>query len=207
MGSSLRRRSILAAVSLGLALGITLPASAGTIGINGSTLVFTSSDAGDSVIHGSTTATDFFLIGETFDIVTPGCVVDGGGVRCALSGFTLAAIIEIDGDDVIDMTTVSSSLPLFLSGGNGNDIILGGAGDDILKGGAGDDVLLGGSGNNLLFGGPGDDILLDGIEGDDTQAPPDPTLDLTGVPEPATMLLTATGLAASALARRRRRAR
>jgi len=196
MPSTIKHVWVFATVLFVLAITFVTPASAGTIGLNGSTLIFTSSDAGDSVLVALTSATEVTLSGETFDILTPSCSGSITSVHCTLADFNVLAIIEISGDDVVDATGVGSILDLFISGGEGEDILLGGAGDDILKGGPGDDVLFGGPGDNLLFGGSGGDILIDGIEGDDAQAPPDPTLAPTAVPEPATLLLTGMGLAA-----------
>jgi len=184
------------------------PAFATTIGIDGSTLIFTAgpSEAGDDVIQISTTSTDLLVSGyPTVDIQTSICTPAGGGVRCSLGSFTLAAFMSGAGDDVINASAVFG-LDLFLSGGDGNDILLGGAGNDTLKGGAGDDVLLGGAGVNLLYGGAGFDVVLDGLEVDG-DGPPDPTLPQapTEVPEPATLTLMGLGLGATILRRRSRR--
>lgn len=56
---------------------------------------------------------------------------------------------------------------LFLTGTEGDDVMLGGAGDDTLIGGGGDDTLYAMGGNSLLDGGPGNDTLVGG-EGNDT---------------------------------------
>src|SRR5262249_1373810 len=45
------------------------------------------------------------------------------------------------------------ALPVYLDGGDGNDILLGGSGDDVLNGGTGHDLLVGGAGNDILYGG------------------------------------------------------
>ncbi|MER0044607.1 calcium-binding protein [Pseudomonas sp. MGal98] len=56
-----------------------------------------------------------------------------------------------------------------LRGVNGNDTLLGGAGDDWMHGGFDDDLLQGGAGNDTLIGGAGSDTYLFGRgEGQDT---------------------------------------
>ena len=66
--------------------------------------------------------------------------------------------------------------PVFLEGGDGDDLLRGSGANDSLSGGAGNDTLIGAggnnllqvdSGNNLLRGGEGDDVLLGGT-GNDT---------------------------------------
>ena len=175
------------------------PAVAGPLGISGTTLIAYGS-AGDDVIVGFTTATELTLVGVTFELQTSACT-GVGTVTCTLAAFDQLAIIADAGSDTLEMSGVGANLPLFLSGGDGDDVLIGGAGDDILKGGPGDDVLLGSAGTNLLFGGPGDDIALDGLASDG-DGPPDPALP-TGIPEPGTGLLLGLGLAAVYASQRR----
>jgi Ca2+-binding RTX toxin-like protein len=67
----------------------------------------------------------------------------------------------LDGDDVIDASSVAvGAVQLTLDGGADDDVLIGGAGDDVLLGGPGDDVLIGGPGNDVLDGGEGDNIVL-----------------------------------------------
>jgi uncharacterized delta-60 repeat protein len=61
------------------------------------------------------------------------------------------------GDD--DVTMAGQSVPTFLCGGRGNDVLTGGDGDDRLYGDDGDDTLVGGAGKDVLSGGRGDDVL------------------------------------------------
>lgn len=56
--------------------------------------------------------------------------------------------------------------PLFLTGGNGRDILTGGDGNDVINGRNGKDTLLGGDGDDTLIGGNGRDELNGGL-GDD----------------------------------------
>jgi Ca2+-binding RTX toxin-like protein len=69
------------------------------------------------------------------------------------------------GNDVI-RAVGALHVPVWLFGGDGDDILQGGRGHDILAGDAGMDQLFGGLGNDLLIGGHGRDRLLGGL-GDD----------------------------------------
>jgi Ca2+-binding RTX toxin-like protein len=80
------------------------------------------------------------------------------GAETALDRLTLNTV---DGDDVVDASSMAAgAIQLSADGGNGNDILLGGAGNDNLSGAAGDDVLIGGPGQDVLDGGDGDNILI-----------------------------------------------
>jgi Ca2+-binding RTX toxin-like protein len=76
-----------------------------------------------------------------------------------------------EGDDIL----ISSHLDDFLAGGPGNDLLRGYLGDDLLQGGDGKDELKGYHGNDSLFGGGDNDTLrasrdsevLNGGSGDD----------------------------------------
>jgi hypothetical protein len=177
------------------------PVLAASIGLNGTTLIFTG-DPGDDVITATAGpgATDVLITGLFPIILTPDCAPAGGGVRCGLAGIDLLAILGNSGDDVLLGDGIANHLKLFLSGDGGNDILLGGNGDDILKGGPGDDVMIGGGGIDVCFDAA--DIRLDCTLGD--IEPPDPTLGANEVPEPATLVLVASGIGAYAAKRRRR---
>ncbi|PAY21344.1 hypothetical protein CKO51_01835 [Rhodopirellula sp. SM50] len=68
-------------------------------------------------------------------------------------------------DDKISVSE-DVTIPVTLSGGDGNDLLIGGSGNDSLSGGPGMDELRGGAGTDLLDGGAGRDNLM-GEGGDD----------------------------------------
>jgi len=68
-------------------------------------------------------------------------------------------------DQVVVSTNVD--IPVEISGGAGNDILIGGNGNDTLSGGAGNDTLSGRGGNDYLIGDLGNDQLQGGA-GEDT---------------------------------------
>ncbi len=202
--------SSLAAAICGL--GVTAPAIAATIGINGTILTATAT-AGDDVLVGSFSGTDLLLSGVPFTIVTPGCSPGGPAtVLCALSGFDEVRIVMGDGDDVVNFGSIPSTGPLgspairfIILGGNGDDVLIGTAGDELSYGGAGDDVILGGGGLlSCADGGPGDNVLIETFCG----GPPEPDFP-PARPEPApgpdVVPLLLSGTAATAVARRQRR--
>ena len=82
----------------------------------------------------------------------------------------LASIEEInagDGDDVVDINSLTFTYEdVILNGGNGNDVLWGNDGDDTLSGDEGDDNLQGGKGNDAINGGAGNDIIK-GYDGND----------------------------------------
>ena len=61
-----------------------------------------------------------------------------------------------------------SSVPVFLTGNDGNDTLLGGPMNDVLSGGNGADVLSGGAGIDALDGGVGTDFLYEKADTDFT---------------------------------------
>ena len=75
----------------------------------------------------------------------------------------LASIEEIyasDGDDVIDLTSLTFIYEdIILNGGNGNDVLWGNDGDDRINGDDGDDNLQGGEGEDVINGGAGNDLI------------------------------------------------
>jgi PKD repeat protein len=99
-----------------------------------------------------------------------------GGVSVVLNGVdlgTYAPTVRIvaygqAGDDVIRVSG-QGSLPAWLYGGDGDDLLIGGKGDDMLFGEAGDDILIGSGGSDILVGGSVNDGGL-GLLASDTGA-------------------------------------
>ncbi|MDB5319266.1 MAG: hypothetical protein JWN40_897, partial [Phycisphaerales bacterium] len=76
------------------------------------------------------------------------------------SAFSRIAINGDAGNDTLDAS--AATVPVTLTGGDGNDLLLGGAYADLLQGDAGNDTLFGGQGNDTLHGNDGNDYLSGG---------------------------------------------
>jgi Ca2+-binding RTX toxin-like protein len=90
------------------------------------------------------------------------------GVRATFAPGTFSRVVinALAGDDTLDAS--ASTVPVFLNGGDGNDLLLGGAYADLLLGNAGNDTLFGGRGNDTLRGNDGNDYLNGGPGADQT---------------------------------------
>lgn len=98
-----------------------------------------------------------------------GCVtVTDMAVQCPERGVTA---ITVQLADLADTLSYRGFLPVFASGGAGDDVLTGGIGPDYLYGGPGMDRLNGGAGNDHLYGGDGRDFYSGGT-GTDTMAEP-----------------------------------
>jgi Ca2+-binding RTX toxin-like protein len=142
-------------------LTLAPPVSAGTIGIRDFTLmVGTEPGDGNQSISFSILGSDLVISGTTFDVVTAGC--SGlGTVTCALADFNELIVLGGDGDDVINLSAISSpTFATLILGGPGNDVLIGSGGDDTIFGGAVDDVLEGGPGLDCLNPGSGNNISI-----------------------------------------------
>jgi Ca2+-binding RTX toxin-like protein len=101
-------------------------------------------------------------IGEDrFEVTFNGRPVEVSREQLAALRFDLRA-----GDDTF-VADSDVDVPLWVYGGDGNDVIVGGAGNDLLRGGDGDDTLIGGAGDDRLWGGGGDDSLQGGAGNDE----------------------------------------
>jgi len=128
-----------------------------------------------------TTSDDHITVSESNGMISvSGVQITVGRRSVASVDATTVSRIEIrglDGNDTLEVAKAGGrgalqdvTVPMFMDGGAGNDVIIGGAGADELYGGAGNDRLFGNAGNDCLFGGTGADYL-DGGDGSNTFVP------------------------------------
>src|SRR5262245_26688250 len=91
-------------------------------------------------------------------------LINGGAVPIVGGTPSVANTTQIQlsgrgGDDVITADS-SSTVPMTIDGGGGDDTITGGGGADVLRGGAGNDIVTGGRGNDTAFLGTGNDRFI-----------------------------------------------
>ncbi len=116
-------------------------------------------DLGNDTLDGGA---DFDRINEVFD--TNVTIV---GIAVSTSAFGVDSVIAIERIQIAGGATNnffdarSATVPVFLSGGSGNDTLLGGSKADGVVGGDGDDVLSGGAGADIIDGGAGNDYWLE----------------------------------------------
>jgi Ca2+-binding RTX toxin-like protein len=106
------------------------------------------SGAADAVVAGA--GFDYVMAMGGADVVFGGADVDillGGGGNDWLYGGNDVALA-----DVIAQTAGVAGRGDWLSGNEGDDVVVGGAQEDVLAGGGGRDVLIGGAGRDLIFG-------------------------------------------------------
>ncbi len=97
---------------------------------------------------------------------TPGSViVEAFGRSQLYQGVTAISGDAGLGNDRIEVSP-DLNIPIFLSGGQGDDVLIGGAGNDILSGGAGNDQLFGNGGQDTLYGAAGNDVIRGGSGAD-----------------------------------------
>jgi Ca2+-binding RTX toxin-like protein len=164
-------------VTLGCAwMGIPLPASAGVVHVEGTTVVF---KAGNNEVNtvvinarGSAfdPATGQFVPGFTVSDSTARIVV-GPGCRALLSvavcDIVNASVISLDLGDKNDRVSQEErapgdAVPMRVKGGLGNDVLTGSTRGDDLDGEFGDDTIDGGDGSDTLAGGVGSDTITGG---------------------------------------------
>ncbi len=131
--------------------------------------------ASQTVLVTGTTAND----AATLDLPSAGTlrvrVITGGVVVERSFALNTITTVQFDAGAGNDSLVNSTSVPVRVNGGDGNDTITGGLGNDTLSGDNGLDVLSGSGGDDTLIGGAGDDSLrggsgndsLDGGDGND----------------------------------------
>lgn len=116
--------------------------------------------AADSVTTFGTNGDDVaIIVGDA-----SGVSVLGLATRVNITGHEAAndrlIVNALDGDDVVEASSLTAAILFTADGGNGNDVLIGSAGGDTLMGGDGDDVLIGGLGLDVLDGGNGDNVII-----------------------------------------------
>jgi Ca2+-binding RTX toxin-like protein len=191
-------------LAAGFIITMGVPASAGTIGISGGTLIVGAEPGDGNLLFDPTIAgPDIVFPGLNFDVVTPGCT-GVGSISCPLADFQNLVILGGNGDDVIQLTGLTGfTFAITALGGPGDDVLVGTPGNVKLFGGPGDDVITGAAGN-CTSRGTGNDVLING----GCDAGPEPSFaplprTAADTPEPGGLLLAATGFVMLALTRRR----
>jgi Ca2+-binding RTX toxin-like protein len=131
---------------------------------------------GTAVLVYGTTAGDTITVSEAANLTV---VVNGVSTDFNPAGLTALAIYGHNGNDTIQINSLTSPVALYAFGQNGSDtitvaagvtrntVLSGGGGDDIITGGGGNDFITGGDGSDQLNGGTGNDLLRGG-DGNDT---------------------------------------
>ncbi|MDB5322407.1 MAG: putative secreted calcium-binding protein, partial [Phycisphaerales bacterium] len=102
--------------------------------------------------------------GSTITVLANGVAISGS----PFAGVTTQIVVDASsGADTIDVSGVTNTLPISLTGGSGNDTLVGNASANVFSGGGNEDSITGGGGDDLLSGGDGDDTL-NGDGGSDT---------------------------------------
>jgi Ca2+-binding RTX toxin-like protein len=131
-----------------------------------------------------------------------------GTITCSLAGFNDLIVLGGDGDDIINLSAISSPpFDTLILGGPGNDVLIGSGGDDTIFGGPGDDVLEGGPGQDCLNPGSGNNISIQAATAASSCFDsPDPVITplprAAATPEPNGVLLLGIGIGVLALGRR-----
>ena len=116
-------------------------------------------------VHGDDLAGDSVTISG--DATTLHVTSNGSSYAYPTADVTALSVRTHGGNDAVDASGLTVSLPSMQYGGEHDDQLTGGVGDDLLRGGLGDDTLGGGLGNDLLAGAEGNDTL-NGDGGNDT---------------------------------------
>jgi peptidoglycan/xylan/chitin deacetylase (PgdA/CDA1 family) len=100
---------------------------------------------------------------DVIEIKPAGCgavrVLFGGVSKGVFAPTGRLVVFGQAGDDAL-LVSSAVTLPAWLYGGAGNNLLKGGSGNNVLVGGPGNDVLIGGRGRDLLIGGGGSDLLI-----------------------------------------------
>jgi hypothetical protein len=128
-------------VAAAVLLLVPTAASAGTFGVQGSTLVYTGEDGVDQIAGIDTgTSYRFTRFGGVSLGGGPGCNVsfDQQSVDCPKGGIT-AVVLDLGAGDDVASVHPTVTVPVLFSGGDGDDGLFGGSGPDTFDAGAGND--------------------------------------------------------------------
>lgn len=176
----MNRRTIAVAVALGCAwMGISRPAAAGTVRVEGSAVIFKAgnNEANHVLINARggalNPATGQFVQGFTVSDSAPitggpGCQKFVGTVVCDIANASFISLDLGDKDDTVSQQEgePGDAVPMRVKGGAGNDTLTGSSRGDDLDGELGDDTIDGGGGNDVLEGGLGVDTITGGSGSD-----------------------------------------
>jgi Ca2+-binding RTX toxin-like protein len=126
-------------------------------------LVLAGSD-GVNMVELSTDPAGDLLISSPAGVSTPPppCTLDNPNrARCPAGSISKVRAAFLAGDDSLEVTA-AVRVPIWASGGNGNDRLAGGARGDRLRGDGGTDELTGHGGADGLIGGSGKDSCAGG---------------------------------------------
>lgn len=171
-------RAVTVAAAFGSAVvGISQPAGAGVVRVEGSAVVFTAGNNEVNTIEVNPRgaafdpATGQFVNGFTVSDRTaglsggPGCRALQGGVVCDILNPSFVSLDLGDKDDEVSQAAEQDpgdAVAMRVKGGPGNDTLIGGSKGDVLDGEIGDDTLNGSDGNDVLVGGAGIDTINGG---------------------------------------------
>jgi hypothetical protein len=152
----------LIAIAAALAvLVIATPAQAASVSMAGTTAVFTAAPGELNDVDARLNDDGSVQIADRNNPVRtsgiPGCQGSGQSIDCMLAATAL--VVELgDGDDKA-LAEADGSMPLTVSGGDGDDELTGRGDAVTLNGGAGDDFMEGLGRNPLFAGGTGSDLF------------------------------------------------
>jgi Ca2+-binding RTX toxin-like protein len=112
---------------------------------------------GQAILDGGAGVDRVVVISDTDMTLTNTTLTRTGFGTVTLVGIDAATLRGGVSNNKLDARTTTR--PVILEGGDGNDELLGGVSNDVLRGGNGDDVLRGFAGNDVLDGGAGVNVL------------------------------------------------
>jgi Ca2+-binding RTX toxin-like protein len=124
--------------------------------------------AADNVIGNATNGDDVAVVsGDASGTALLGLAARVNTVG-ATAGIDRLTVNLLNGDDVLDASSLTATgMLLTANGGAGDDVLIGGAGNDTLNGNDGDDVIIGGAGQDVIDGGTGGNVVIQLVASND----------------------------------------